>query len=104
MTYFYTHIVNVQSLHDALDNAGFTDYERKELIIIAQDSLHHVLLDTILSRLAEEDKKVFLTNIHNEDHKAIWAHLKEKIENVEDTITHTAENFLAHLHYDIKRA
>lgn len=103
MKYFYSHIIEIGDLHSALEGAGFEDYERKELILLVEDSIHHVVVNTTLMELPEEDKKKFLTHLHEDDNVKLWSHLREKIEGVEDKIRAAGDKFLATLHKDIKR-
>jgi hypothetical protein len=103
MKYFYSHIIQISDLHRALEDAGYKDHQRKELVLIAEESIHHIVIDTILSELPEEDKKIFLTHLHEEDHEKIWLHLRNKIVDVEDKIHQAVSTFLAKLHKDIKR-
>ncbi len=102
MKYFYSHIIEIEDLHKALEDAGFEDHERKELVLIAEESMYHIVIDTILSELAEEDKKTFLTHLHEENHENIWSYLKEKVENVEEKVHTAGSAFLRKLHKDIK--
>lgn len=101
MRYFYSHIIAFNNLHKSLDGADFNDYQRKELLLIAEESIHHVVLDTVMSELSEEDKKIFLSNLHQENHEKTWTHLKENIMHVEDKIVNAAHSLLRSLHLDI---
>ncbi len=103
MKYFYSHIIEIGDLHSALDRVGFEDHERKELILLVEDSIFHVVVNTVLTELSEEDKKKFLTHLHEDDNVKLWLHLREKIENVEDKIRAAGEDFLKSLHKDLKR-
>lgn len=102
MKYFYSHIIEIGDLHKALEDAGFEDHERKELVLIAEESIYHIVIDTILSELSEEDKKTFLTHVHNEHHEKIWAHLKEKISDIEEKVSSAGRKFLDTLYADLK--
>ena len=102
MKYFYSHIIEFDNLHQALEEAGFEDHERKELVLIVEDSIFHIVLDTVLTELSEEDKKKFLTHLHEENHEKIWAHLKDKVGDIEEKISKAAGEFLKKLHEDIK--
>jgi len=68
---------------------------------LAADSLHHAVLDAVLSELSEKDKKIFLENLSSEDHNTTWKHLKESIQNVEEKIKKTAELLKKDLQKDI---
>lgn len=78
--------------------------ERIHLIQLAEDNIHHTILDAILSELSGEDKKIFLHHLARDDHDKVWEHLKQKIENIEEKIKTAAESIKKELHRDIKEA
>jgi len=100
---FYHHLITIDSIHVALDDLSLTAEEHQELIDIACSSIHHLVIDTILSDLSEEDKKIFLQHMNNEKYNELWRHVKNNIDNVEDKIQKVVEGFLADLHDDIQR-
>lgn len=101
---FYTHLVEISSIHTALERLGLTDAEKEELIFIVEKNMFHTILDTVLSELDPEDKKLFLKHIVTEDDANIWKYLTEKIENIEEKIQKTAEQLTSELHKDIVEA
>lgn len=102
--HFYSHIVEIESIHIALKDLGLEENERTELITLAESSIHHVVLDTVLSELNNDDKKTFLAHIAEEKQEDIWKLLKEKINDVEDKIRTAAKKLIDELHQDIKTA
>lgn len=100
--YFYSHIIEIDSLTIELDQMDLSIDEKNYLIDLLHSNLHHAILDFILSQLSEEDKKVFLAHLSRNKHDKIWNHLKEKIENVESKIKKTAEDLKKEFHKDIK--
>ena len=58
--HFYHHIVIIDSVHVGLDSLELEPHEKEELVMLAENNLHHAILDAILSELEEGDKKVFL--------------------------------------------
>ncbi len=103
MAHFYSHIIKTDIIHEALDGVEIEGHERIELLQIAESGVHHVVIDTILSELSEEDKKKFLEHLSQEDHENIWGLLKEKVEGAEDKISKAAHSFLEKLHHDVKK-
>jgi len=65
-------------------------------------SLHHVILDAILSELTAADKQIFLKELATDDHEAIWKFLRSKITGIEDKIQYAAEELKKELHEDIE--
>lgn len=100
--HFYSHVVETSSISLALAEMELTQAERKHLIELAQENLHHAILDSVLSELSEKDKQEFLVLLANEDHEKIWKLLTERVDNIEDKIKKTAEDLKKELHKDIE--
>lgn len=101
---FYSHIIETSSLSLALGDMDLSQEERVHLISLAEDNLHHTILDAVLSELSDEDKKLFLVHLTESNHDKIWKLLNEKIENVEGKIKNIAETLKKELHEDIENA
>lgn len=102
--YFYSHIVEIDSVIVELNKMDLSENEKKHLIEIADSSMYHAVLDAILSELSQDDKKIFLKHLSSEDHEKTWQHLNSKINNIEQKIKKTAEELKNQLHKDIKEA
>lgn len=101
--HFFSHLVEFESVYVALGRMNLSEKEKRHLIDIADSSLHHVVMDAILSELSEEDKKVFLGHVAIEDHRQIWEFLNKKIDHIEEKIKTAADGLKKELHEDIKR-
>lgn len=102
--YFFSHLVEIESLSMELDKLDLTDEQKLHLADLIDSSLHHIILDTILSQLSEEDKRLFLKHVHEDDHDKIWQFLNDKVENIEEKIKKAAEGLVKEMHEDIKKA
>lgn len=102
--HFYSHIVEVNSVYIALDLLDMKKEEREELIVVIESSVHHVVLDTVLSQLSEEDKKTFLSHVHAEKHDTIWELLQKKTKDIEKKILKAIDKLKKDLHKDITKA
>lgn len=100
--HFYSKLVTTDSLVEALNELDLTDEQRAHLLGIVESSLHHAILDAILSELPDDDKQTFLQYVTEDDHKKIWEFLNKKIDKIEDKIVETAEGLKKELHQDIK--
>lgn len=100
--YFYSHIVEIDSIVMELNKMELSENEKKHLIELADSSLYHLILDSILSELSEVDKKIFLKHLSSDEHDKIWKHLNSKIENIEEKIKKAADELKEKLHKDIK--
>lgn len=98
---FYSHLVELGSLHTALDERGLSAKERDELVIIVEEHIHIIVLDVALSELTNTDKKHFLTHMRHNRHNDAWEFLKEKTENIENKIKERVADLLQEFHKDI---
>lgn len=104
MKRFYSHLVEIETLTYELDAIGLADHEKHELAELVDSNIHNVVMDAILSKLNEEDKRKFAEIVLSEDHKKIWDFLKDKSEDVEADIKKAAYEFKKKLHEDVKEA
>lgn len=102
--HFYSKFVETSSISLELGDMNLSKEERKELISLIESNIHHSVLDTVLSELEEEDKKVFLKNLHEQDHRKTWNHLKEKIEDTENKIKNLIKSLVKEFFKDIQDA
>lgn len=102
MKHFYTYLVEVESLIIELDSLGLTDEQKNHLAHLIDSSLHHTILDAILSQLPQEDKKVFMEYLSEGNHEKIRKFLDERIDGVEDKIKKAAQDLKLQLHKDLK--
>jgi hypothetical protein len=94
-------LVQLDALHIELDSMEMSEKEKKEIKKLIDASMYHTILDAILSELSEEDKKVFLTHLMEEDNVKIWKLLNHKIDNIEDKIKQAADDIKKELKSDI---
>lgn len=102
--HFYSHLVSLDTVHVELDYLDLSDHEKNHLRELSESNLHHMILDAVLSELTDEDKKVFLRQIHHDDHHAVWRFLNKKTRNIELLIKKTADEMVEKMHEDIKEA
>lgn len=102
--HFYSHIIETSLISLELGDMDLTKEERLHLLDLAHSQLHHVVMDTILSELSEEDKKHFLSHVASNEHDKIWEFLNQRVENVEEKIKKVAEDLKKELHKDLKEA
>ncbi len=104
MKQFYSHLIEIESVIVELDKMDLSDEEKKHLATLIDSSIHHTILDTILSELSEQDKRVFVNQLNVGDHQKIWDFLNAKVDNIEDKIKKAAEDLRIELHEDLKEA
>ena len=86
MKLFYSHLVEVDSIILELDQMDLSSEERLHLANLIDSSIHHSILDAILSELSASDKRVFMQNLNEGDHDKIWKFLNERVDRVEEKI------------------
>lgn len=104
MKKFYSHLIEIESIIIELDKLDLSEEQRYHLASLVDSSLHHTILDAILSELPESDKRVFLQHLSENDHDKIWKFLNEKVDNIEDKIKKAAASLKEQLHKDLKKA
>ncbi len=103
MKQFYSHLIEIESIVIELDKMDLSDAQKLHLTSLIDSSLHHTVLDAVLSELSETDKKVFLNCLKEGSHGKIWQFLNEKVDNIEDKIKKTADDLTKELHEDLRK-
>src|SRR3989344_1458699 len=96
--HFYSHIVETSSVSLALGELELTKDERRHLVSLVEENLHHAILESVLSELSEKDKQEFLVLLATDEHDKIWKLLKDRVDHIEDKIRQTAEDLKKELH------
>ncbi len=101
---FYSHLVDIESVIVELDALELSPKEKAHLAQLVDSNLHHMILDTILSELSEEDKKSLVNSLREEDQEKIWELLHSRVDQVEDKIKAVVEEVKKEMHEDLKEA
>ncbi|MBU1032161.1 hypothetical protein KKE03_04560 [Patescibacteria group bacterium] len=104
MKHFYSSLIEIESIVVELDKMDLTKEQRIHLAALVDSSLHHTILDAVLSELTHQDKKVFLNHLKEDDHSKIWKFLNDHVDKIEEKIQKTAEDLKQELHKDLKEA
>lgn len=105
MAHFYTKFISIESLIAELHEMDLSEEERVHLAALIDSSIHHVILDEVLSNLKDEDKKLFLKLLAEEqEHDKIVNFLNERVDNIEGKIKKVADDLVKEMHEDIKEA
>ncbi len=99
--YFYSHIINLDSLIFAIGEMDISQEEKDKLEQLAHEQLHSTIIDVILNELTERDKKIFLANLNYESQEIIWKHLNQKADKIGEKITQAAVDLKKVLHHEI---
>ncbi len=102
---FYTKLITIEPLLQEMDSLDLSEEEREHLSNLIDSSLHHVILDQILSNLSDEDKKVFLKKFSdNPNDDKLLEFLNQKVENIEDKIKNVSDELVTKMHSDVKQS
>ncbi|MDO8573224.1 MAG: hypothetical protein Q7R77_00555 [Candidatus Daviesbacteria bacterium] len=104
MKYFFSHLIEIESIIIELDKLDLNNEQKKHLSDLVDSSLHHTVLDAVLSELTPTDKRVFINHLKEKDHSKIWQFLNGKVDHIEDKIKKAADDLKAQLHKDLKEA
>lgn len=105
MKYFYSHLVEIESVAVKLDELDLTQEQRIHLADLVDSTIHQTVLEMILSKLSDQDKKAFLSRLQ-EDPKdeELMKFVNSKVEGIEDEIKKTVNKLKDELHEDIGEA
>lgn len=105
MKYFYSHLVEIETLTEKLDELEMNMEQKKHLAILIDSTIHQEILDIIFSRLSEEDKLLFIKNFNeNPEDPEIMKFLNDKTGDIEKEIKEAIKKIKLELHEDIKTA
>ncbi len=102
MKYFYSHLIDIESVIIELDSLDLTDKQKIHLAQLLDSTIHMTVLDIVLSELNEEDKRLFLRQLALANNDQIWELLNNRVDNIESKIKAAADDLKTTLHKDIK--
>ena len=103
MLYFYSHIIEVETIVAELDSLELTESQRMHLAVLIDSTIHYTVLDIILSKLSEEDKITFIIRLkENPKDQSLLDFLSEKVEDLEQEIKIIVEELKQTFLEDIK--
>ncbi len=100
---FYSNLIQIENLEMKLGKLKLSENERKHLLNVLHSSVHTVVMDTILSELDKEDKKIFLSHVYVDKHEIIWSFLYHKIDNPKEKISKNIEKTIAEFEKDMEK-
>ena len=87
MNYFFEEIIQIQKIPVVIADNTTDSVEQEYLLEVAKATIHHKVLDLVLSELAEPYKLEFLQIIEVADsHKSVIDKLKGWLDDIEDKI------------------
>jgi len=105
MKYFYSHLVEIETITEKLDELDMTPSQKKHLADLIDSTIHQEVLDIIFSRLSDQDKLLFIEELKNDPtNPEIVKLLNEKVEGIEDEIKEAVIKIKKELHEDMETA
>lgn len=104
MKKFYAHLVEIETLTIELEKLELADHEKHELAKLLDVNIHNAVMDAILSKIPDSEKKQFAEIAGKDEHSKIWEFLKSKSEDIEDDIRKAAAEMKKKLRDDIQEA
>ena len=88
MKYFFEEIIEIERIPTLLASDEFSENERQYLLNLAKSSIHHKVIDLVLTELADEQMKLFFIEAldTSEDHASTLEMLKAKVEGIEEKV------------------
>ena len=103
-TFFYSHLIEVESVTFELDELDLTKEQKNHLSKLIDSSLHNTVLDAILSELKDHEKRVFMQHLTEGKHDQIWKFLNSRIDGVETKIKKAAKDLKDKMQKDIEKS
>lgn len=102
---FYSDLVEIETIIIALDEMKLDDHHKKHLSSLVDSTIHHTIMDLILSKLEPTDRAEFI-KLYNQDpkNKEIRKFLNDKIDGIDNEIKTAAKKLKEELHQDIKES
>ena len=101
--YFYTHLIEIDTLYTQLDSLTLSSTEKKELILIIETTVHHVVLDIALTHLPHHAKKDFVNHVNSSNHKKAMLLLRSHVADIENIIKKEVAVLVKKFQKDIRK-
>ncbi|MCL4367417.1 hypothetical protein M1563_04600 [Patescibacteria group bacterium] len=105
MSYFYSHLVEIDSVVIELDTLNLSEEQKKHLAQLFDELIFQEVLDLVLSKLAAVDKKEFVEKLAKDrSDKQLMVFAKSKIDSIEDELIEAVKNLTEELLADIQHS
>lgn len=105
MAYFYSHLVQIETITEKLFELDMDDKQRKHLAELIDLTIHQEVLNIIFEKLSDMDKLLFIEQLKKDSsNPEIMKLLNEKAKDIESEIKTAVEKIKKELHEDIETA
>lgn len=98
---FYAHLIDISVISSHLDKLDFEPEQKEHLSSLAHSSIHHSIINTVMSELSEEERETFLRHLSNEDHQSIWQLFETRTKLIEEKIKQTFQSLSQEILHDL---
>jgi len=101
--FFYRSLIQIDEFNNIFEKEELAVEEKEELVLMVKDTIHHRVVETVLTHLPEEYHKEFLkTFTKKPDDEGILNALKEKVEDIEEKIKEAVEQAKSEILTDLQ--
>lgn len=104
MKNIFTKYISIESILVEIDSLNLSVDQRHHLVNLIDSSLHHAIMDAILSNLTSLDKKIFLHHLQYDKDEEVMDFLNKRIDNIEEKIKVASDELVGQLHKDVREA
>ncbi len=95
-------MVEPSVLVEHMDRLTLSAFEKEELVQMAHETIHHIVIDFVLSELPEDAKHEFIRKNNEDNHVDTWQFLHSHDEALEQKIKQKIQEHLDVLKNDIE--
>jgi len=100
--HFYSHLLSIEEIEIKLDKLDMSKKEKDHLKTLVHSNAHAVVLDTVLTHLPKDDRKLFFKMLEKNDNGEIWEFLNKRSINLDAKIAKNLKNLFSELEKDIE--
>lgn len=100
--HFYTHLVEVEEIYLEIEKLEITKGNKKYLSTLVESSVHHTIVNAVLSELPNDQKKLVINHLLKKNHHGVWKVIGPKKDLVENKIKKTFKELKNEILKDIK--
>ncbi len=102
---FYSELIQIESVIIAMDELDLKDEHKSHLSKLVDSTVHHTIMELILSKLSKSDQVEFV-KLYNQDphNREIIKFLNSKVAGIDQEIKQAAVKLKNELHEDIRES
>ncbi|KKR80015.1 MAG: hypothetical protein UU73_C0001G0310 [Candidatus Daviesbacteria bacterium GW2011_GWA1_41_61] len=103
MSYFYSHLINIEPVLVKLEGLDLSEEQREHLAKLLDATIESTVLDFIFSQLKQDEKEIFVEMLKTTSDKGeMMEFLTVRIDNAQQQIYHTVDKLIEEFNKDIE--